>query len=558
MRRIVVLAGAIAVLAAVPAGGHVVPLYADGPAVGQGWLAAPATDPGCPQKVDQAKFATPDQIYADNAKMASYGRRATASPAHARFINWIEKRLNKLPGVQVDSVSYPIKRWTERRVALNLRAPGASEEPIPLSGPVFYSKPTSTRGVAAPLVYVPADTAVSDADVAGKIVVRDAQTVSVPNAAIAALEWWTYDPDLVLTKNVGGTYERENAGQQRVDDMQQAHDRGAVGVVFVHGLPRDQVRNQYAPYEGVQWPVPAVMAGVDEGERIKQVAAEGGSARLTLTAQVKPADTRMLIATVPGLSDEKIVVQSHTDGMNAIWDNGPIGMLAMADWFTRIGKNCLPRTIQFVFTTGHLYQNLVAPDRDGSAEQTAKRIDKDYDAGKAALVLAMEHLGGRGWKPVAREGGKPGRVLVHDEHNEPSSFFMGESPELIKTTRDVVEADDLRESIALRGIDVPAPAIPPNDNYGGEGNPYQHHLIPSVDLVTAPWTLFDPAFPIDQLIDKQLLWRQTLVFADLVHAFSTVPRDQIAGGYTAYRAVRSLTCGTAFEALGLVRHCYQP
>ena len=61
-------------------------------------------------------------------------------------------------------------------------------------------------------------------------------------------------------------------------------------------------------------------------------------------------------------------------GMNALWDNGPIAILAMADYFSKLGKGCLPRTLQFVFTTGHLYQHLVAPDRDGSAEQLCFRL----------------------------------------------------------------------------------------------------------------------------------------------------------------------------------------
>ena len=38
----------------------------------------------------------------------------------------------------------------------------------------------------------------------------------------------------------------------------------------------------------------------------------------------------MLIATLPGGSSERLVVASHTDGMNAVWDNGPISMLALA------------------------------------------------------------------------------------------------------------------------------------------------------------------------------------------------------------------------------------
>jgi hypothetical protein len=167
-------------------------------------------------------------------------------------------------------------------------------------------------------------------------------------------------------------------------------------------------------------------------------------------------------------------------------------------------------------------------------------------------------MGARGWKPVARPDGKPGRELVPAEHNEPTSIFMGESPALIGTALSVVQRHDLRETIALRGADLPGLQIPPQDNYGGEGNPYQHHLIPTVALVTGPWTLFDPAFSLQQLIDRDLLYKQTLVFADLVHATATIPREVLGGGYIGYREARSLTCGTALEALSLVRHCNGP
>jgi hypothetical protein len=558
--RAVALAAVVAALAALPApaGADFTPVYQAATSASRGWLVAPQTPASCPTQVDPSRFPSADAIYADDAKMASYGERATGSPAHRHFVDWVASRLKRLPGMQLQSVYYPINRWTQKHVALSVTPAGGAPERVRVSGPLFYSHPTTAAGVTGPLVYLPPGQAISSANAAGKIVVRDAVTVSVPNAAIAALEWWSYDPDLVLTRNVGGNYERENAGQARIDDMLAAHEAGAQGVIFVHQFPYAQIRDQYAPYEGVQWPIPTLMLGVDEGTRVKALAAKGASARLTLTAAVKRVRTRMLIATLPGLSDEKIVVQSHTDGMNAVWDNGPIGMLAMADWFARLGEDCRPRTIQFVFTTGHLYQHLVGQDRDGSAEQMAKALDKQYDDGKVAVVVAMEHMGSRGWKPVDRGGGKPGKVLVHDAHNEPSSFFMGESPVLIQTTLDVVRRDDLRESIALRGIDVPAPSIPPNDNFGGEGNPYQHHLIPTVAMVTAPWTLFDPAFPIGELIDKKALHDQTVVFADLVHAMSTIPRQALAGGYVGYRAARALTCGTALESLNLVRHCYAP
>jgi hypothetical protein len=523
-----------------------------------GWLAAPRVAASCPTSVDASRLAGADAIFADDGTMASFGERATASPAHRRFVNWIAGRLAKLPGAQVDSIPYGVNRWTPKRIVLRGRDGGGHAERIAVSGPLPYAKPTDRGGVAGRLVYIPADKTLADVDVRGKVVVRDAVTTKVPNAAITALEWWSYDPALTLTRTIGDTYERENAGQARVDDLQAAGAHGAAAVIFVHGLPADQVRDQYAPYEGVQWPVPSVMVGVDEGQRIKDLAAHDGTARVVLQAEVKPVKTRMLIATLPGLSDEKIVVQSHTDGMNALWDNGPIAMLAMADYFAALGKECRPRTLQFVFTTGHLYQHLVAPDRDGSAEQFAKAIDKEYDQGKVAFVLPIEHLGAKGFKAVARGGGKPGRELVPTGGTEPSSLFIGDSPSLISTALQVVAKHDLRETIALRGLDLPGLSLAPNDNFGGEGNPYQHHLIPTLAMVTAPWTLFDPAFSLEQLIDKSLLHRHTVVFTDMVHAFSTVPRELLGGGYVAYREVRRLTCGTGLEALGLVRHCYGP
>jgi hypothetical protein len=266
----------------------------------------------------------------------------------------------------------------------------------------------------------------------------------------------------------------------------------------------------------------------------------------------------MPIVTLRGLSDEKIVVQSHTDGMNAVWDNGPIAMLAMADWLAKIGPECRPRTVQFAFTTGHLYQHLVPPDRDGSAEQLADRLDHEYNNGKVALVVAMEHMGAKGWTAEPRGGGKPGRKLVPSKVNEATSIFMGESPALIADTLQVVQRHDVRETIALRGADLPGLQIPPHDSFGGEGNPYQHHLIPTVALITAPWTLFDPGYSTAQLVDPELLYKQTLTFTDLVHVASTQSRETLAGAYTGYRGARDLTCGTALEALGLVRHCTVP
>ena len=200
------------------------------------------------------------------------------------------------------------------------------------------------------------------------------------------------------------------------------------------------------------------------------------------------------------------------------------------------------------------------PDRDGSAEQVAKRLDAEYDRGKVAAVFAMEHMGARRFKTVARGGGRPGREIVRDgNHMETTSIFVGESPLLIADLGTAITRARVNETIALRGADLPGLQIPPHANYGGEGIPYQAHLIPVVALVTAPWPLFMPSFKdTAALIDRAQLYRQTIAFAELVHITATRPRELLGGAYVAYRLVRDLTCGTALEALGLVRHCNGP
>src|SRR3954469_7162048 len=344
----------------------------------------PAAAPGCPDTADPQSFASTAQLLRENHAMAGFGRRPTGSPNQTRFIAWLEERLRGIDGVQVGDVPYTVDRWAER--GASLRAGGAR---VAISGAVPYAKAAAGTG---PLTYVPAGTALSAQDVRGKVVVRDAVPGSVPYAAFRAVEWFEWDPDGTLAADTPNTYERDFAGyNQRLIDLDEAAKGGAAGLVFVHGFPRRQVEGQYAPYEGIHWQVPAVYVGADEGARLEQLPAAGAPASVSIAASTVKTQTRTLIATLPGISDERFVVESHTDGMNAIWDNGPIAILALARHFAALPRACRPRTLQFVFTTGPLYQHLMGTaDRGGGAELEAQKLDADYDKGSIAMVFALE------------------------------------------------------------------------------------------------------------------------------------------------------------------------
>jgi hypothetical protein len=511
----------------------------------------------CPSSVDPAGFETTGRLLADNRVMARLGRRPTASPQHVRFVNWLAGAAGRIPGLRVESIPYTVDRWLERGARISAGPEAGELSALPDAGAVPYSQPTPKAGVGAPLVTVPAGTSIAGDAVKGKIVVRDAVPGTVPNAAFAALEWFSWDPDLQLTTTLAGNYERDYLGyQQRIDDLKAAAEAGAAGLVFVHGFPRSQVRGQYAPYEGIRWKVPAIQVGADEGAQLKELAARGGAARLRVAASERRAPTRTLVATLPGASDERIVIESHTDGMNAIWDNGPIAILALARYFAALPRECRARTLQFVFTTGHLYQHLVDDSRGGGAEQIAAQIDREYDQGGVALVLALEHMGAQEYAAQPRADGGPGRVLVQTGQHEPTGIFVGESPVLVGATSQAVVGRDLRKTIVLRGADLPGARIPPHQSFGGEGTEYQQHLIPTIALVTGPWSLYNPAFGMEA-IDGDLMRRQALVFGDLVHALGAQPREALGGGYLGYRAARSALCSSAFATLGLA-HCSGP
>ncbi|MGH2727632.1 MAG: hypothetical protein ACRDKS_11745, partial [Actinomycetota bacterium] len=475
----------------------------------------------CPSEIDDAAFSGTAELLADNQVMSDLGRRPTGSAAQTAWIDWLDAQLQGIAGLDagldVESVPYMVNRWDEGVLSLEAGPSSSALSAVEPSGFVPYAKPTLAGGVTAQLKYVAAGTALAGQDIAGKIVVRDAVPGTVPFAAFRAVEWFEWDPDLTLIKDIASNYERDFAGYlQRVADLKDAAAEGAAALIFVHGFPREQVRDQYAPYEGLHWDVPALYVGVDEGEALKGLAASGGVAHVSLSASDASTVTRTLIATLPGASEERMVIESHTDGMNAVWDNGPVGILALARYFAALPVACRPRTLQFVFTTGHLYQHLLGTeDRGGGAELEAQQLDKDYDDGTLAMVFAMEHLGAREYAAVPRAGA-PGRELVQTGRNEVNTIFVGETPVLIAAVDTAVLKRDLRRTFVMRGADAPAAFIPPHQSYGGEGGAYQQHLIPTIALVTGPWSLYNPAFGMEA-IDGALMRTQTLLFADLIN-----------------------------------------
>jgi hypothetical protein len=135
----------------------------------------------CPTAPDPAALPDAAALREMNAFVAGLGVRPTGSHAHARYIGWIRRQLQAVPGVELSELEFPIDRWSARRTKLVMSVGGDAVR-LPVADAIPYCAPTSTRGVTAPLVLVPADQPIGAANASGRIVVRPAPAGSLPNA----------------------------------------------------------------------------------------------------------------------------------------------------------------------------------------------------------------------------------------------------------------------------------------------------------------------------------------------------------------------------------------
>ena len=130
---------------------------------------------------------------------------------------------------------------------------------------------------------------------------------------------------------------------------------GAVGCIAIIDLPAAGAHGSYYPYDGIIRHVPGVFVDASVGSRLKALATSSSTVRLTLSATVEPFVSRNVIGLIPGASDELVILNSHTDGPNAVEDNGPNTIVAISQYLCRLPKESLPRSIMVSFTTGHFH-----------------------------------------------------------------------------------------------------------------------------------------------------------------------------------------------------------
>ena len=165
-----------------------------------------------------------------------------------------------------------------------------------------------------------------------------------------------------------------------------AVQQGAAMVINVMAVPGN---GQFQPEGGIP-EIPQFTVSMDEGFALKERLDRGEkvtvSAKL-IVPEMTNIQTEYSVATLPGVSDEQIVVLTHTDGFfQAAMDNaaGAASALEIARFYAAKPLSERPRTMKFIQFTDH-HHGEVARGRPQVG------IDATWPWDKVALKLTMEH-----------------------------------------------------------------------------------------------------------------------------------------------------------------------
>jgi len=454
--------------------------------------------------ITTANLPGKDEMWRWMRQLADWCPMFTGGPGHTSLVNFLDEELRR-SGLVPERKTFKLPYWDLK--AYGIQAGG---EKLHAAGYRPYSGPTPPSGVTAPLYNAGVAPNFDFSGARGKIVLMEMAPVRPPQAGAAG----GAPVGLIGTNPPGASIagSRGNALRGLTTDtsnMKPIEDAGAVGVVHIwSGVSDGNAQDQAIPPFGTPTTVPVVLVGHGTGERLKALAASGISATLVHHAVVHPdtpADN--LWATLPGRSEEAIIVNTHTDGCNANEENGALAVVALARYFSKLPAAERKRTLVFLMTAGHFGHGYFRGTADWM--QTNAELLK-----RTVACVTIEHLGALGWQDdVAanqyRPTGQGEWAVAHATRPAGEVFLRAAEGTAASNIYSVVAAG----------------------SYPGEGAGFFRAGVPVVSYIPTPQYLFvapEKGGALDKL-DKDRFYGEVVTFARTVAALDGMSAADIKG-----------------------------
>ncbi|HEX7136378.1 MAG TPA: M28 family metallopeptidase [Vicinamibacterales bacterium] len=432
------------------------------------------------------------EVWDHQTWMAKLGPKYTGNHAHAEFVEFLATSMKAL-GLDVARERYTFPRWDARRWSISIEPFGASAFRPAVTSYFPYSGHTSAAGVTGDLVYAGRNPTFALDNVRGKIALVECPVNSRKFAEL--YQAWGVHPD-------GDHFPAETRpARGPIADLTQFQKAGALAVILAWTDISDaNAADQYTPFSRPPQNIPGLYVGRDVGARLRALAATGAKATVVLEAETF-ADTLTdtIVATLPGASAEEVVIlNTHTDGPNATEENGALGLLALAKYFSKIPRADRRRTLVFPMTTGHFAGPWV-PSIRGFIENNPDVVKK------AVAAVTVEHLGCREWLDEVAAGGE---IHYRETGRMEWSVAITPSKPMAGLLVDAVQGSRDRAGVVN----------PVKGGFLGEGNSLSRAGIPTIGYIPQPnYLLAGPADGCIEKLSPELMHSQIEVFAKLVH-----------------------------------------
>ncbi len=467
------------------------------------------------RQVDPTQFLSARRLRAWNVELDELGLRPTGSAKERRYVEALVSRLERAGVKQLHFDSVPFRRWSARKWSLEVvSGPHTGRKAVPAYMP--YSGSLAPGGVTAPLVAVDPTQPLAAGSLAGKVALFDVPVLNAKVGLFSALAYKGYDPHHLAPPSAPYVRDWYNNLPQAQANLQAAKAAAAIGIL---DLGRDATRGSYFPYNGRILAIPGIYVDRDVGSTLRQVAAAGGRVRVELEADVANVKSRNVLGVIPGASKELIAINCHTDGTNGLEDNGPIAIVAIAEYLARLPRHQLPRTILVLLTTGHFAGGI-------GARQFIHRHRHDL-VPRIAAGVTIEHLGAQEWLPNAAGELKPtGNPELGAVFGAPNRALLDAAKAAVRQAR----AD-------------PAFMIPPlnrhphgadNDAaWPGEGSYLwrwsdQSGGFPDANYITGPTYLLNGGMTTIDKIDFKRMRREAIAFTQMLLRLSHIPAHTLS------------------------------
>lgn len=453
--------------------------------------------------VDSAEFLPGAQLRQWHEELDDLGLRATGSSAHERYIDVLISRLERAGVARVHTEPVAIRRWTPVRWSLD-----SAGQPVATSSYIPYSGSTPPGGVTGVLARVAPGAPPAAGALAGKIAVVDVPAPASAYSIMDQISYGAWDPQNLIEPSA--RYARPWAG---VGDLISLLDSlpatGAIGCIGVIDAPPEAAGGSYFPYDGHIRNVPGVFVDRTARPRLEALIAAGEPVRLTLTATAENFVSRNIVGVIPGRTDEFVILNSHTDGTNAVEDNGPNAIVAMAQYLGRLERGLLPRSVMVSLTTGHFH--------GGVGQVTFAREHLDTTLGKAACALTLEHLGALEWAENA-----DGQMALTGRP-ELGVIFVPENRAMVAASLAALKRAGHGPAQVLRPF-VPAPGSPSGYGWPGEGTQlWSDGQVMTMNYIAGPTYLLNWGVPTLDKCDIGRMRREAIAFTQMVLDLGSAP-----------------------------------